>query len=81
MSHSLIDKLCQFLMVFFSALAIYLMQQPNEQLIKYSSIVGLMGQPFWFRLCFKTKDFGLFVCSVMYTALYFYGFYNYWVVL
>lgn len=38
--------------------------------IPAGSLVGLATQPFWFRLSARSRDWGVFVVSTCFTAIY-----------
>jgi hypothetical protein len=65
--------------VFFGVMAAWLTQQRNEQLKKYACIFGLISQPFWFYSAIETNQWGIFLLSIIYTAVWLVGFKNYWV--
>ena len=57
-----------------SIAAIYLTQQPKEELKKYASIPGLISQPFWLLVTYQAEQWGLFTLSVVYTYIWYMGF-------
>lgn len=58
--------------------AIYLTQQSNEGIKKYASILGLIGQPFWYYTTLLNEQYGIFFLTLGYTYLWGMGFYNSW---
>ena len=61
------------------ALAIWLSQQHREEWKKYASILGLIGQPFWFYATYQAEQWGIFVLCIFYTYSWFVGFKNNWI--
>jgi hypothetical protein len=59
--------------------AIWLSQQHRENLKKYASILGLIGQPFWFYATFKAEQWGIFGLCFFYTYSWSIGFKNNWI--
>jgi len=59
--------------------AIWLTQQSKSELKKYASILGLIGQPFWFYATISAEQWGIFVLSWFYTYSWGLGFYNNWI--
>lgn len=69
----------QILLAFTGLTAIYLTQQKNEDIKKYSSILGLLGQPLWYYTTLSNDQYGIFVLTLGYTYLWGLGFYNSWI--
>lgn len=65
--------------VIFSLIAAWLTQQGNENRKKYACIFGLISQPFWFYSALQSDQWGIFILSLFYTAIWLIGFRNYWV--
>ncbi len=61
------------------ATAIWLSQQANESWKKYASILGLIGQPFWFYSSFQAEQWGIFALCFFYTYSWAVGFKNNWI--
>lgn len=59
--------------------AIWLSQSKRTDYRKYASILGLIGQPFWFYSSFASEQWGIFLLSFFYTMAWARGFYNYWI--
>lgn len=65
--------------VVFGVLAVWLSQSDTEYQRAYSSIFGLLSQPFWFYVSIHTEQWGLVCVCVLYTIGWSKGFYNNWV--
>lgn len=61
------------------ATAIWLTQQHRESWKKYASILGLIGQPFWFYATYKAEQWGIFGLTFFYTYSWAIGFKNNWI--
>lgn len=59
--------------------AVFLSQQSKEKWKKYASILGLLGQPFWFWATISAEQWGMFVLCIAYTYSWALGFYNNWI--
>ena len=59
-------------------LAIWITQQSNQALHKYASILGLLGQPFWFYATYSAEQWGMFALCFGYTYAWFIGFRRHW---
>ena len=64
---------------FTGLVAIGLSQTRSETTRKWASVFGLAGQPFWFYAAFSAEQWGIFVMSFAYSAMWTMGFYNNWV--
>ena len=62
-----------------ATLAIFLTQQPNRSAQRYACIVGIIGQPVWFYLTYTMEQWGMFVCSLLYTVSWGIGLWRYWI--
>ena len=51
---------------------------PDNVLQRYGFIVGLLSQPFWIYFSFRTKSWGIFWLSVIYTLSWINGIINNW---
>ena len=69
----------QVIILLTGAIPIWITQQSNESIKKYACLVGLSGQPFWFYETFSNQQYGIFVLTILYTAIWIIGFYNYWI--
>jgi len=68
----------QIIIALTGATAIWLSQQANESWKKYASILGLIGQPFWFYSSFQAEQWGIFALCFFYTYSWAVGFKNNW---
>ena len=59
-------------------LAIWLTQQKREEWKKYASILGLLGQPFWFYSAYQAEQWGILGLSFFYTYSWALGFKAHW---
>jgi hypothetical protein len=67
------------MMVLCGIISIYLTNLPEaHQYKKYAPIVGLLGQPFWFYICWITQQWGILALTVVYTYCWTKGLLNYW---
>ena len=57
--------------------AIWLSQ--GEKGAKYASILGLIGQPFWFYATYQAEQWGIFILCFFYTIAWYRGFHRYWI--
>jgi hypothetical protein len=56
--------------------ALFLLLQKSFLLRTIGSIIGLIGQPFWFVAMLKADNIGVMIMVFVYTALYAYGVYT-----
>lgn len=68
----------QFFIAATELVAMYLMQSTKYTDRKYSSIFGLLGQPFWFYASFTNQQWGSFIIGFFFTALWLKNFKYYW---
>lgn len=68
----------QLIIALTGGIAILLTQQKNEKLKKYASILGLIGQPFWFYSAYSNEQWGIFALCFFYTYSWALGFKNNW---
>jgi len=54
--------------------------QFDVELHKYAPLFGLMSQPFWLYSSYKSKLWGIFTTSVVFTFIWAYGFYTHWLI-
>lgn len=59
--------------------AIGLSQIRSQRISRWASVVGLVGQPFWFYATFMASQWGMFALSFGFTAVWAFGFYNNWI--
>lgn len=59
--------------------AVYLSQCESVNFRKYSSVFGLIGQPFWFYSAYSADQWGIFILCFFYTLSWAKGFYLYWI--
>ena len=52
--------------------------QLDPQWHKWASVLGLVGQPFWFYSSWTTRQWGIFALSILYTGSWAIGFAKYW---
>ncbi|WOD12757.1 hypothetical protein RPW65_07920 [Pseudomonas sp. NyZ704] len=69
----------QFGLTVFSLLAIWLTQEKRIERRRWASIFGLASQPFWFYAAISTQQWGVFILSLLYTAVWAKGFYTHWI--
>lgn len=68
----------QTLIVLSGALAVLLTQSSRLSVRRWAPWVGLFGQPFWLAATFSWATWGMFVCSLLYTAIWAYGAWKHW---
>jgi hypothetical protein len=59
-------------------LAIWLSQTRDPEKQRWSSILGVFGQPFWLYAAFAACQWGIFVADIIYTYMWWTGVRNYW---
>jgi hypothetical protein len=59
--------------------AIYLVNHPNSNVVKYGCICGLLAQPFWFWTSFGHEQWGIFFSSFVYAWSWMRGVNNHWI--
>lgn len=59
-------------------LAVAYSQAPNAKARKWSPIFGIAAQPFWFISTINASQWGIAALTVIYTAIYLYGFKVQW---
>lgn len=69
----------QFFIASTELVAMYLMQSNKYTDRKYSSIFGLLGQPFWFYASYSHEQWGSFLMGFFFTALWLKNFKLYWI--
>lgn len=76
----MVNNLSQFMLFTCAVVAVFLSQHHDVEFNKYASIVGLIGEPFWFHSAYRAKQWGIMACAVFYTLSWSMGFYNHWIV-
>jgi hypothetical protein len=69
----------QIVIGFTGTVAVWLTQDKREHFRKYASVVGLIGQPFWFYASYSSEMWGIFFLSFLYTYAWSRGFYFNWI--
>lgn len=59
-------------------LAIWLSQDLRYDVRKWSPVVAIIGQPFWFIAMYSAEQYIILVLCGFYTASWLKGLYNYW---
>lgn len=73
------EIICQTVIIVAGAFAAWLSQDPKFKLRRWSSLAGLIAQPFWFYSTFVNEQWGMFAVSFIFTAAYVRGFYEGWI--
>lgn len=68
----------QFYLAILGVTAVALSQSRYAKYRKWSSVFGLMGQPFWFHATYTGQQWGIFAVCFVYSAVWCKGFYNNW---
>ncbi len=71
--------IAQIMIALFGVAAIWLSQDSRVEYRKYSSICGLISQPFWFYSTFMAEQWGIFALCFVYTAAWVKGFKLHWI--
>lgn len=58
--------------------AVFLANDPREPWRRWSSVVGLASQPFWFVATIKAHQWGIVLAAALYTVMWGRGFYYTW---
>lgn len=69
---NLLDILSQVAIFIFGVLGVVLVARKN----KWGFVFGVMVQPFWFMTAFFNEQWGVFLISIVYTASWSYGIYE-----
>jgi hypothetical protein len=69
----------QILLLTFSLTGVYFNASKDHRSLRWSSVFGLLAQPFWFYQTYTHEQWGIFALSFAFTGLYLKGFYIYWV--
>jgi hypothetical protein len=46
---------------------------------RYAPLLGIAGQPFWFWAAWESRQWGVFLVTVIYTAAWAHGIYRHWI--
>ena len=69
----------QFFIALFGVSAVILAQSKSYERRRWASVLGLVGQPFWFWVSWHTQQWGIFFLSILYTMSWAVGFYRSWI--
>lgn len=69
----------QIAIALFGVTAVFLSQSNEFRARKWASVVGLIGQPFWFYATYSAEQWGIFILCFLYTFSWFRGFWNNWI--
>lgn len=58
--------------------AVWLSQDSRPEYRRWSSIFGMIGQPFWFYATYKAEQWGIFALCFLYTYSWGRGLWNNW---
>jgi hypothetical protein len=70
----------QIMLAVFGVTAIWLTQQPREELKKYACLFGMAAQPFWFYSTYAAGQWGIFALCVCYTYAWWLGIKGHWLI-
>lgn len=73
-----LSLISQTLIALTGVLAAWVNQDPNASVRRWASIVGLLGQLFWFYSTFTASQWGMFAVTCGFTISYGRGFYLGW---
>jgi uncharacterized membrane protein YdcZ (DUF606 family) len=62
----------------FGVTAVFLSQDPRPQRQRWASVIGLLGQPFWFAETVSAQQWGMVALTVLYTWSWWRGFRRHW---
>lgn len=68
----------QIFIAIFGVSAVWLSQSANETQRKWSPVLGLLGQPFWFWTTYTHGQYGMFALCFLYAACYLRGYRQFW---
>jgi nicotinamide riboside transporter PnuC len=68
----MIDNVVQAMLFILTIGAIFLVARKN----KWGFVLGLLSQPFWFYTSYVNTQWGIFLTTVVVTATWVYGIYN-----
>ena len=63
----------------FGMTAVLLVNDPRPHVRRWGPVLGLIAQPFWFYETFLSAQWGIFLCSFVYTSSWARGFYHAWI--
>lgn len=72
--------LSQIFIAVFGISAVFLSQMNDLKYRRWSSVCGLISQPFWFYTAWMTGSWGIFILCFFYTWAWALGFWNTWIV-
>jgi len=70
--------LCQIGIAVLGVTAIFLSRDKRPKWRRWSSVLGLCSQPFWFALTYHDRQWGVFFLCFLYTWCWFRGFKANW---
>jgi hypothetical protein len=59
--------------------AVYLSQEAHPERRRWSSVFGMIGQPFWFYAAWKAEQWGIFALCFLYTFSWGRGLWTNWI--
>lgn len=65
--------------LFTGVIAVFFTQSASEKLRRYACLFGLAGQPFWLYAALVSKQWGVFLVAVLYTAAWTRGVWTHWI--
>ena len=68
----------QFWIAIFGVTAVAFSQAERVSLNKWAGIMGLVGQPFWFRAAYTGEQWGIFFLCFLYTFFWAKGVHKFW---
>jgi nicotinamide riboside transporter PnuC len=68
----MLDIICQVAVAVLGVIAMFLVARKN----RWGFVVGLISQPFWYITTYLHHQWGVFALSVVYTATWIYGIYE-----
>ena len=68
----------QIFIALLGVMAVEFSQSTNNKLKKWASVLGLLGQPFWFYMAYKNSSWGVFFLCILYTRAWGKGFVHHW---
>lgn len=76
----MIDFIAQLCIGLFGVTAVFLSQHPAPVIRRWSAVVGLIAQPFWFYTAFVHGQWGIFFLAFLYTYSWSTGIWHNWIV-
>lgn len=74
-----LNEFSQAMIALFGVTAIFLSQSAHIEWRRWASVLGLVGQPFWFISSYMTESWGIFILCFFYTFAWGKGFVSHWV--